>query len=74
MKGKIMSKLIRPKTLVRRPVVQRQKQPIYLIADGGEVFILRRLAGAAVWILATEADFIKSAAANDGVYGAPNRK
>ncbi|WP_297486894.1 hypothetical protein [Ferrovum sp.] len=56
-----MSNLIRSKTLVHRPIIQRQKPPIYLIAEGGEVFVLKRLPGASVWLSATEVDFCISA-------------
>lgn len=52
-----MSKLIRTTTLVHRPTPRRAKAPVYVIASGGDVFVLKRTKGAFTWVLATEADF-----------------
>jgi hypothetical protein len=67
-----MSKLIRSKTAVYRPKAQGGKRPIYVIASGGEVYRLKRLAGAAVWVAANEADFTAkpAEAANEPFFNA----
>jgi hypothetical protein len=57
MKGNSMSKPIRPSIVVRRPATLGGKRPIWVIASGGEVFILKRSTGAATWVAANEADF-----------------
>ena len=65
-----MSKLIRSSTVVSRPVTKRDVRPVYLIASGGEVFLLKRMAGAATWVAANEADFSAKAdpAANEPAF------
>lgn len=68
-----MSKLIRSTTVKSRPADQRRrKQPIWVIASGGEVFILKRTRGAITWVPARESDFPAraraSVAANEAVF------
>lgn len=58
-----MSKLIRTTNVVNRPAPHRAKRPVYVIASGGDVFVLKRTKGALTWELATEADFKKPAPA-----------
>ncbi len=69
-----MSKIIRATTLVRRPAAKRDKRPVYIIASGGEVYILKHMKGALTWVPATEADFgaRPDTAANDPSYTASN--
>lgn len=65
-----MSKIIRSTTPMRRPAAKVGKRPVWIIASGGEVFILKRGKGAFTWVPANEADFgVKPApAANDGLF------
>lgn len=71
-----MSKRIRPTIEQPRPAHTRgRKRPIWVIATGGEVFILRRAKGAFTWIPATEADFgMKPDAANDAGFDDPQQQ
>jgi hypothetical protein len=70
MKGNSMSKLIRSTTPVHRPAAKVGKRPVWIIASGGEIFILKRRKGAFTWAPANEADFgVKPAlAANDALF------
>lgn len=68
-----MSKLIRSTTVLTRPADQRRrKQPIWVIASGGEVFVMKRARGAITWVPARESDFTARAraavAANEAVF------
>ena len=53
-----MSKRIRPTTVKNRPADSRhRKQPLWVIASGGEVFVMKRVRGAITWVPAQESDF-----------------
>ncbi len=65
-----MSKLIRSTTEKPRSAdSRRRKSPIWTLSEG-EIYILQRVKGAAIWTLATERDFgVKTTvAANDGLF------
>ncbi len=68
-----MSKLIRSTTVQSRPADQRRrKQPIWVIASGGEVFVMKHARGAITWVPARESDFTARAraavATNEAVF------
>lgn len=68
-----MSKLIRSTTVKTRPTDQRsRKAPVWVIASGGEVFVMKRTRGAITWVPARESDFPGRAragvAANEAVF------
>lgn len=66
-----MSKLIRPSTVQSRPADQRRrKQPIWVIASGGEVFVMKRVRGAITWVPAQESDFPAQARASQAANAA----
>ncbi|MCU0843007.1 MAG: hypothetical protein MUC79_15020 [Thiobacillaceae bacterium] len=70
-----MGKRIRPTTVQSRPAHTRgRRRAIWVIASGGEVFILKRLKGALVRVPASEADFgaRPAAAANDPLLDHPD--
>lgn len=68
-----MSKLIRSTTVKSRPADQRsRKAPVWVIASGGEVFVMKRTRGAITWVPARESDFPARSragvAANEAVF------
>lgn len=66
-----MSKRIRSTTVKTCPADQRgRKAPVWVIASGGEVFVMKRTRGAITWVPARESDFPAPArvAANDAVF------
>jgi hypothetical protein len=73
MKGNSMSKLIRSTTEKPRSADSRHhKRPIWTLSEG-EIYILQRVKGAAIWTLATERDFgVKTTvAANEALFNKP---
>jgi hypothetical protein len=69
-KGNSMSKLIRTTTVKSRSTDSRRgKSPIWTLSEG-EIYILQRVKGAAIWTLATERDFgVKTTvAANEALF------
>ena len=65
-----MSKLIRSTTVKSRPTDSRRgKSPIWTLSEG-EIYILQRVKGAAIWRLATERDFgiNTTDAANESIF------
>lgn len=55
-----------------RPVGRHDHLPIWIIASGGEVFIMKRTGGAITWAPAQESDFLAPAsgpqAANEAAF------
>lgn len=61
-----------------RPAGRHDHLPIWIIASGGEVFIMKRTGGAITWAPAQESDFLAPAsgpqAANEAVFEETGRQ